>query len=195
MNIKTKVLASIVAVGGLGSFAAFGVYGGFTTTTSNTGNEISAGTVTLGDNDMGSAMYFVTNASPGDSVAKCIKVTYLGTLGADVDLYSPADPVGPLAQYVDLTITQGVQASSTFPDCTGFTPAPDGVLFSGTLQDFSTNHSHANAIHTDPRPVRGWVTGDSLVYKITATVNAAAPITAQGTTTSDHGFVWTATDL
>ena len=156
MRNRDKVLLSVLVVGVLGSLAALGIFGAFTATTSNAGNEIQSGNVTLGDNDTGSALYFMSGAAPGESVTKCIKVSYTGSLKSDVDLYTDDTTMGPLAQYVDLTITQGTQASSTFPSCTGFTAAPTtehpgGALFNGTLQAFSNEH---NTTPTGSRPTR-----------------------------------------
>ena len=131
MRIRDKVLLSALVVGVLGSLAAAGVFGVFSATTTNAGNEISAGTVALSDNDAGSAMYNLNGATPGDTATSCIKVTYNGSLNSDVRLYSP-DTVGVLAPYVDMTIEEGTQSSSTFPDCTGFT-ASGGPIYSGTL--------------------------------------------------------------
>lgn len=197
MKNGTKLLASVLAVGALGSVAGLGIYGAFTTTTSNTGNEISAGTVTLSDNDSGSALYTLTGAAPGDSITKCIKVSYSGSLAADVDLYTHDGTIGPLAPYVNLTITQGTQTSSTFPSCTGFTPKSAGaVLYSGTLENFGTTHyDAASGLATFPGLSDVWGEGDSVVYQFQATVDPNAPISAQATTTGSHGFIWTAVNL
>ncbi|MGE0507267.1 MAG: hypothetical protein AB7P38_17945, partial [Solirubrobacterales bacterium] len=62
MSKLQKILASTVVVGVLGSLDALGVFGAFSATTQNAGNEISAGTVDLSDNDAGTAMFNNTNA-------------------------------------------------------------------------------------------------------------------------------------
>lgn len=66
-NKQRKVVASLVAVVALGSVAAFGVFGAFSAQTSNDGNEFTAGTVEISDNDAGDFLYQVTNAAPGQS--------------------------------------------------------------------------------------------------------------------------------
>ena len=80
MKRRHKLLASALVVGVLGTVAAGGVFGLFSATTQNAGNEISTGSVALSDNDNGSAMFNITNAKPGDSWTRCIKVTYAGSL-------------------------------------------------------------------------------------------------------------------
>jgi hypothetical protein len=190
MRMREKVFLSMLVIGVLGSLTAVGVFGAFTATTSNSGNEFQTGSLTIGDNDSGSAMYFVSNARPGDSVTKCIKVTYTGTLQGDINLYA-TNTVGPLAQYVDLTITPGTQTSSTFPDCTGFTPQAGGALYNGTLQNFAATYTNfASNLHSNPAGKTAWDANDSVVYRFQVTLNESAPSSAEAQSTGDHGFAW-----
>src|SRR5215210_6519623 len=100
MAKKQKVLLSTLVVGVLCGLTSLGVFGVFSATTQNAGNEISTGTVAISDNDLGSALYNITGAKPGDTVSRCIRTTYTGSLPADVHLYTTSPP-GALAQYVD----------------------------------------------------------------------------------------------
>jgi len=193
MRTSTKVLLTALCVGALGSLAAMGVFGAFSSTTTNAGNTITAGTVAIADNDAGAAMYSIANAKPGESVSKCIKVTYTGSIDADVHIYTTST-IGSLGQYVDLTITPGTQATSTFPSCTGFTPDSGGALYTGTLQNFGTaKGSYANGVVDNPgTSATKWIANDSVVYQLTATLQSSAPDTAQGLTTGAHTFTWEA---
>jgi hypothetical protein len=192
MKTTTKVLLTALCVGALGSLAAMGVFGAFSSTTTNAGNTITAGTVAIADNDAGAAMYSLTNAKPGESVSKCIKVTYTGSLDADVHLYTTST-IGSLGQYVELTITPGTQATSTFPSCTGFTPDSGGALYSGTLASFATTkNSYANGVVDYPGSGTKWAANESVVYQVTATLQSSAPESAQGATTGAHTFTWEA---
>jgi len=192
MRTSTKVLLTALCVGALGSLAAMGVFGAFSSTTTNAGNTITAGTVAIADNDAGAAMYSLTNAKPGESVSKCIKVTYTGSLDADVHIYTTST-IGALGQYVELTITPGTQTTSTFPSCTGFTPDSGGALYSGTLANFATTkNSYANGIVDYPGTGTKWTANESVVYQVTATLQSSAPESAQGATTGAHTFTWEA---
>ncbi|HVI35070.1 MAG TPA: TasA family protein [Gaiellales bacterium] len=193
MRTSTKVLLTALCVGALGSLAAMGVFGAFSSTTTNAGNTITAGTVAIADNDAGAAMYSIANAKPGETVSKCIKVTYTGSIDADVHIYTTST-IGSLGQYVDLTITPGTQATSTFPSCTGFTPDSGGALYTGTLQNFGTaKGSYANGVVDNPgTSATKWVANDSVVYQVTATLQSSAPDVAQGLTTGAHTFTWEA---
>ena len=192
MNRRMKIALSTLVVGVLGSFAALGVYGLFSATTQNAGNEIGSGTVELSDNDAGAALYNATGMRPGESISRCIKATYTGSLPALVRLYSPSSP-GPLAQYIELTVTQGTQPSSAFPNCTGFSADGTGVIFTGTLQGFEqARNSYATGIATAPAGKSGWSTGEAVVYRIQATLQASAPDSSQGTSSGVHSFVWEA---
>lgn len=185
-------MLSALVVGALGSLVTIGVYGIFSATTQNAGNEISSGTVEISDNDSGAALYNATGFRPGETISRCIRTTYTGSLPALVRLYSPSAP-GPLAQYVDLTITQGTQASPTFPNCAGFTPDPTGVIFTGTLQGFEqTRGSYAAGIATAPTGKSSWSNGEALVYRFQATLQASAPDSTQGWSSGVHTFLWEA---
>lgn len=187
-----KLALSALVVGVLGSVAALGVFGLFNATTQNAGNELTSGTVEFSDNDSGAALYNATGIKPGESLTRCIKTTYTGSLPAAVRLYSPSTP-GPLAQYIELTITQGTQPSSTFPSCTGFAADATGVIYTGTLQSFEqTRNSYANGIATVPAGKSGWSTGEALVYRFQATLQASAPDSTQGWSSGVHSFVWEA---
>lgn len=192
MKTTTKVLLTALCVGALGSLAAMGVFGAFSSTTTNAGNTITAGTVSIADNDAGAAMYSLTNAKPGESVSKCIKVTYTGSLDADVHLYTTS-AIGALGQYVELTITPGSQTSPSFPSCTGFTPDSGGAIYTGTLQNFGTaKNNYANGVVDYPGTGTKWAANESVVYQFTATLQASAPESAQGATTGAHTFTWEA---
>jgi hypothetical protein len=192
VKTTTKVLLTALCVGAFGSLAAMGVFGAFSATTTNAGNTITAGSVAIADNDAGAAMYSLTNAKPGESVSKCIKVTYTGSLDADVHIYTTST-IGSLGQYVDLAITPGSQASPTFPSCTGFTPDSGGALYTGTLANFATTrNSYANGLVDYPGTGTKWAAGESVVYQVTATLQSSAPEAAQGATTGAHTFTWEA---
>ena len=186
-----KFLLSALVVAVLGSIAAFGVFAAFSQTTVNSGNSFAAGTVTIGDNDAGSALYNVSNRKPGDSVTSCIRVTYSGTLTSDVHLYT-ADPIGAIGPYVNLTIDAGTQPAASFPSCTGFSADAGGPLFNGTLAGFAAaRNSYANGLVDYPGTVAtSWSPGDVVVYRFTVSLqdnNSAA-----GLASGSHAFTWEA---
>lgn len=189
-----KVLLTLLVLGLTGGLVAVSVYSAFSSTTSNSANSFAAGTVNIADNDAGTALYAVTGAAPGLVVQKCIKVTYTGSLDADVRLYTTS-AIGTLGPYVNLTITPGTQSVSTFPDCTGFT-ADGADLFNGTLAGFATTYSSYTAGLADyPGTLATkWVTNDAVVYRFTLTLadNNAANGGASALTTGSHAITWEA---
>jgi hypothetical protein len=193
MTIKIKVLLTVLAMSSLGGLSAVGVFSAFSSTTSSASNQFATGTVTLADNDLGASLYSISNAKPGESASKCIKVSYTGSLDADVRLFTTST-VGSLGPYIDLTITPGTQSSSSFPSCTGFVADSGGALYSGTLAAFGTaKNSYANGVVDYPgTSATKWATNDSVVYQITATLQSAAPDAAQGLTTGATTFNWEA---
>jgi hypothetical protein len=190
MSKSQKLLTSALVVGVLGSLVALGVFGLFSATTQNSGNEISAGTVVLSDNDAGSAMFNVTNAKPGQSWTRCIKVLYSGSLPASIHIYELGGQ-GPLSPYLKLKLEQGTQAEATFPSCAGFTP--DGTNGTGTDYE-GTAFGWVGSTYETGAPVvpfgkTAWDPGDSLVFRATLTLNSEAPELAQGNTTGTFTIV------
>ncbi|MEU7904999.1 hypothetical protein [Actinoplanes sp. NPDC049118] len=155
----------------------------FTASTSNAADTWTAGTVALGDDDTGSAMFAATNLRPGSTGAKCIKLTYNGSLSGNVRLYSSAVS-GALAPYVDLVVEEGT--GGDFGSCTGFTPA--GTDFSGTLSTFGTTKTDFTSGVGTFAPTGA---GQARTYRFTYTVNALTPDAAQGATASAT-FNWQA---
>ena len=193
MSNRTKILRTLVVLGVLACIAGAGVFSAFSSQTDNPGNVVTAGTVTLADNDGGTALYAIAAAKPGDSQTSCIKVTYTGSLNASVKIYTPST-IGELGPFVNLKIEPGTQTSPSFPSCTAFTPDSGGALYEGTLAAFATEHnSFANGITDNPGTVATkWVTNDAVVYRVTATLSASAPDSAQGKTTGTHIIRWEA---
>src|SRR2546422_9676436 len=139
------VLVIALTVGVIGMLGGTGVLSAFSSTTSNDGNVFATGTVTISDNDAGAAMYNVSNKKPNDTVQTCIKLTYTGSLAADVHLYTTSS-IGALGQYLDMTVEKGtLSGAPAFPSCTGFTT--QATVFTGTLASFaSTKNSFANGV-------------------------------------------------
>lgn len=190
MQTKTrKILLSLLVVGAVASIASLGAFSAFTSQTENPGNRVTAGTVTLADNDGGTALYRMLAAKPGDSATSCIRVSYTGTLAADVHLYTPST-IGALGPQVNLKVEPGTQATPSFPGCTGFTPDAGGAIYDGALSGFPT--TYAGGIADNPGATSAWAKDDAVVYRVTATLSAAAPDSAQGADTGDHILRWEA---
>jgi hypothetical protein len=193
MTNRSKILRTLVVLGVLACIAGAGVFSAFSSKTDNPGNVVTAGTVSLTDNDGESALYKMEAAKPGDSTESCIKVTYTGSLPSSVHIYTPST-IGALGPQVNLKIEAGTQTTVSFPTCTGFTPDSGGPLFNGTLAAFAVEHnSFANGVADFPgTTATKWVTNDSVVYRVTTTLSSSAPDTAQGQTTGSHIIRWEA---
>lgn len=184
---KRKLLLTLLIVGATGSLAVFGTFSAFSATTENTGNSFAAGSVVLGDNDAGAAMYSVTNAAPNVDTVKCIQVSYTGSLDADVKLYT-ASTINASASSINLTVEKGTSSGSTgFPDCGTFTS--QATLYSGSLTNFGdTKNSYANGIAAYPGSATKWANSDTLVYRFTLNVGDSG----SGATSGTHSFTWEA---
>lgn len=189
-----KALMTLLIVGVVGTLAGIGTFAAFSSTTANAGNSFAAGTVYISDNDSDAAMYSVSNQKPGESVTKCIKVTYTGSLASTVKLY--ASSVAAVGQYVDLTITPGTQTSSTFPDCTGFTADSGGAVYTGTLKGFADTHgSYAGGLSLSGPSAANWSQNNAYVYRFELTLqdnNSANGADGGALSSGSHSFTWEA---
>jgi hypothetical protein len=188
---RALTIGAAVAVLVAGSASA--AYAAFTALTASSGNAFGAGSVALSDNDGSGAMFSMPSVTPGATATSCIRVTYDGTLPADVRLYGTAS--GALAQYIDLTVTRGAD-SAGFGDCSGFqadptdyTGAGAGVVFDGTLADYPT--SWAGGL-VDPAAVGGgetWTSSEAHDYRFRVTIRNAPGAWGQAATAT---FRWEA---
>ena len=190
MSRTQKILRTLVIVGVVGGLSALGAFSAFTSQADNPGNEVTAGTVTLADNDGGTALYNITNAKPGDSSGvKCIRVSYSGSLDADLKLYTPST-IGALGPYVNLKVEAGTQVTPSFPSCTAF--VAETTLFDAALSTFPTTYAGSTISDYPGTSAIKWVNGDAVVYRVTATLSSSAPDSAQGATTGSHTLRWEA---
>lgn len=192
-RLRHARLFGIVAVlaGVLGSAGAVwqASYSAFSSTTVNPGNNWSAGTVALSDDDNNTALFTATNLKPGSTGTKCIAVTSTGSLASTVKLYGTnSSTTNALSSSLNLTITQGTGGG--FGSCTGYSPLATGSsVYSGTVAGFA---SSATSFATG---LGSWApTGtasETRVFQFTYTLDAAAPNTVQGGTAA-IGFTWEA---
>lgn len=184
MPRSRKLLLSTLVVGATTAVAGVGVFAAFTAQTTNTGNSIDSGTVTINSNDTGLTLYTLANQGPGATNQRCIRVTYTGSLPSTVKLYRSAVTNGSA---FNLTIERGSGLSGGFPACTGFTSA--GTVYTGTLGGLGADYTGG----VDARGA-AWNQSDVVDYRFTITVvddptpNAHASVVSSGT----HSFTWEA---
>ena len=139
-------------------------------------------------------MYKVDNALPGDSVEKCIKVTYTSptALNSTVSLFM-ATPIGSVGPYVDMTVDVGTQATSTFPDCTGFTSTAHPLhRDAGGLPDRPLRRD----LRPDLQPQRGLAVDQQrlVVYRVKLTLQNT-PRQPGEDFSGLHDYTWQATSV
>jgi hypothetical protein len=192
MSTTRKILLTLLIVGLIGSAAGVGTFAAFSGTTSNSGNVFAAGTVYISDNDSAAAMYSVSNKKPNDVVTGCIKVTYQGSLGADVKLYWTPNGSDNLSQYITLSIDKVTYASEpTFPACGS--PSTTTNVFSANMNTLGT--TYAGGITVYPASQTVWNQNDSQWFKFTLTLqdnNGANGGASGAKTTGTHSFTWEA---
>lgn len=160
----------------------------FSAQTANPSNSWDTGQINLADDDGGglaSAMFDVSGMVPGDTVTRCIKVTYTGGANpAGVKLYSSVTD-GGLGPHLDVTVKEG--DGGAYGDCTGFSPT--ATLASGvTLNAFGAYADYATGVGTwDPS-----ATGQAKTYQFAVTLGTDTPDSAQGSD-AQATFTWETT--
>jgi hypothetical protein len=146
----------------------------FSGQTRNSGNDWAAGTVTITDDDAGSARFQVANMAPGDSDTKCIKVTANASTSGLVKGYAvnPVKSSSGLEDHIVITMKSGTGGS--FASCNGFTE--DSTVVPGaTLTELAAYNSWDSG-------VGGWpVTAgsQSRTYQITWTFDTTGMTQAE----------------
>jgi len=170
-SLTRKTLLTVIVVGLVGVVAGAGTFSAFSGTTANSGNSFAAGTVSLSDNDAGSAMYSLSNAKPTDSAQSCLTVTYGGSLSANVHLYGSS--TGSLGSYLTLVIQPGHGTVSFGSTCTNFV-ADGSAIYNGTLANFSgtyTNFTNGLALKNTNQASLTWTNGNAVVYQFQISLN------------------------
>lgn len=188
MNKPRKILASLVVVGALAALAGLAVFSAFSSSTSNDNNTFAAGSVTIGNNAT-APLYTVTGGKPGTtSTARCIKITYSGSLPANVKLYRSAFTSGTgLDTYLDLTVTKG---TGTAEDCSDFSGTTS--VYSGTLGGLGTSFGTGSVSLTNASSSATWSQNDAVTYKFQASLASGVSNTANGKVTGTHSLIWEA---
>jgi len=146
-------------------------YATYSSITSNPGDSFAAGSVTITDNDGGSAMFNNVTGLQGGQLtsAGCIKVTYDGTLSANVHLYATVGGTG-LDSYLSVLIYRGTN-SGGFNSCTTWTSDSTnyiglgaGIIKYGTLSSLGTSYATGlvDPISSSPET---WTAGESHWYQ------------------------------
>ena len=183
-----KLLLTTLVVGATSAVAGLGVFAAFTATTTNTGNSIASGTVTIRDSSAGVALYTLPNMGPGSTTQRCMRVTYDGSLPSTVRIYRSNTVTNGTAFNLQVERGSGLDpVANAFPSCTGFTSA--ATVFTGALGAFPTTY----AAGPDARGA-AWAQSDAIDYRFTITVvddptpNARATVVSSGS----HAFTWEA---
>src|ERR1700712_5815419 len=90
-----NLLATIVVLGVAIALIGGAVFSAYPSVSSNDGNQFTAGTIGLSDNDSGTALFNVSGFVPGDTYTKCLAVNYASTGGVQSDVHLYGQSGGP----------------------------------------------------------------------------------------------------
>src|SRR4051795_7171474 len=187
---KRRIFITVAVLALMAGVAVFSPSAAFTATSSNPGNLIEAGTVSIGDSDAGTGkLYNALNQKPGSGngpTAACIRVTYSGSLASAVKLYSSAIANGSKFQ-LKVERGSGLTGPAANMNCTGFSAS--STAFDATLDTFPT--TYAGGID-GKAAAAAWSSGDSIDYRFTIyTVDDTTPNAhTAAMDTGAHSFTW-----
>ena len=199
MSTRQKLFRTAGLVAVVAALGTFGAFSAFTATTQNDNNTIQAGSVAITDTDSvgGSAgvLYSASNQKPGAAngpAARCIRVTYTGSLGATVRLYRGAVTNGTEFQ-LQVERGSGLTTANNTMSCAGFTPAATNpVAYNGTLAGFPSSYA-ASSVHGKDAGA-AWASNESVDYRFT--IYTLDDTTANNHTnqfsTGNHSIFWEA---
>lgn len=184
-GVFMRVLAIVVAVLLTTALIVQRSDSAFTSKTDYGGNAVGAGTVTLTDDDAGNSPFNITNMAPGQTVARCVTVTYDGTIDAvsDVRMYATyedtTDAATKGAGYLDLSV-KIAPAGKTCQDGFAVPAVTWPAAGTSTLASFVTAYpSYAQSLNTGWKPTS--TTDRNRAVQLSVTLPATAPDEAQGT--------------
>jgi hypothetical protein len=190
-NTLRKALLTALAVGGLGAVAGLGTFSAFSATTTNAANSITSGTVKIDQHTSATTLFNVSNQKPGDSTSACVRLTYSGSLGSTVKIYTSSSVTNGSLYNLRVERGSGLTTLNSTMSCAGFTPAAD-VYSTGTLGNFASSYtSFSNGL--DARG-SAWAQNDTVDYRVTITQNDDTTANAHTSATSSGpvSFVWEA---
>ena len=184
-HFRRKLMATVIGLVATSLVWSGGTFSAFNKTSEMPGNSVAAASVSLADNDSGSAVMSLTGVRPGDAASSsCVNVTYTGDAPSKVRLYGTVGGTG-LAPYLVATITRGTfSGTPAAGSCTGFT-ADASALWTGTLDQLPT--SAATAI-TD---TESWANAEKHGYRVTVSLPSGTSSAAQGKNAT-FGLTWMA---
>ncbi len=183
-----KVLASLLVIGSVASVAAYGTYSAFSATTANSNNSVTAGTVAISQHSGASTMFTVTNTKPTDTVQKCVRVTYTGSITASaVKLYVSAGITNGTLFNLTVERGSGMTTLDGTDSCAGFTPSSTAFA-AANIGTFPT--SYASGIDGKAAGAT-WAQNDSVDYRFTITTNDDPTANAHTSTVGTGNFTFT----
>lgn len=173
--------SAIVSALGVGALAYTSTNAAFTGTTQSADNAFEAATVSLADDDGGTATFDIDNMVPGDTESDCILVTYTGSSEDLGDLKLWGASSGNLADDLTLQVRHGAENTlcANPAPTTGLTDVYASAPLTGLGQNYANGHLGLTPDDT----------GDFVPYYFDVTLNAATPNSEQEKTAT-VSFTW-----
>jgi predicted ribosomally synthesized peptide with SipW-like signal peptide len=162
-----KIALSVLALGGATAAVVFGSWAAWTAQTTNPGNQVTAGRLTLG-NDKDAAAILTTNVTdvqPGDTSSDTVTITNTGSVPMDVTLSQSGvtDALSDGNNVLKFTIFDADTGDCVYPAGTGACPALDDTTLGADWNGVATLTNFAL-----PGEVTAeWAAGENHTFTVT----------------------------
>lgn len=180
--MRARVVLSLLALGIATSGVVAGSFAAWTTQTTNAGNQVKAGTLTMTNSKNAAAVFTATNVKPGDTGSNTVVITNTGSV-----------PMRALLTQ-DLVTTSGIEASlglkihdTTRNWC--YWPVQQAGACPAAYGDFDADGAIAALPIASTSGAATWPTGEAHTFSISWTLAATSPNSDQGKTGSFR-LIW-----
>jgi hypothetical protein len=181
-SLRVGLVVGLLAAAGLTWQTS---YAAFRDQTSSTGNVVTAGTVSLTNERAGQQILPSIVLVPGRNLTTCVRVTYSGTVRAEVRLYADSYTDHGLGPFLTVTVEEGTGGSHA--DCSGFTPTRS-VAVAEPLNTFGARTGWADGLAGDWTPTGS----DTITYRIRLDFPSTANDDDAQATSVDLAIGWAA---
>lgn len=171
-----KIGLTLLAIGGATAVTVMGSSASWTAQTSNAGNELTAGTLSLTNDKNGSALFTAANIKPGDGGSSAVKLKNAGSIPIGVTLSQDQVVNGLAATSMKLQVHDATRNWCYYP-----TNAAGACTTFGTWSD-STKLSALALLATDGSAK--WAANEEHTLNVSWKLDLSSPNTDQGKSAS-----------
>ena len=181
-STRARVLVSLLALGVASAGIVAGSFAAWTTQTTNPGNQVKAGSLTMTNSRNATALFSATNVKPGDTGSSTVVINNAGSIPMRAMLTQDQVTASGIEDSLGLKVHDDTRNWCYWPvSQAGACPAPYG--------DFDADGSIAALPLASTTGALAWPAGEAHTFSISWTLAATSPNSDQGKTGSFR-LIW-----